>query len=407
MKAIILAGGFGTRLKHLLPNTPKPMADISGRPFLEWLLEYLNGFGVDEVILSVHYLKEKIITHFGEKYKNIKISYAIENEPLGTGGAILNSIKDDEKYLVINGDTFVIGNYIDFFENCSVDNENLSVLLRKVPDTSRYGRIEIDDKKIISFKEKGIAGEGYINAGVYFIDGKWLRSLNLPQKFSFEADMLYPNVNNFNISYYIANDYFIDIGIPDDYARAQKEIPELLDRPNKALFLDRDGVINIDTNYTYKIEDIKFVDGIFELAKAAKNKGYMIFVITNQAGIGRGFYSEDDFNVATRFIEQRFKENGSEITKTYHCPYHPEHGVGKYKFDSFCRKPNAGMLFKAANEFRVNLAESLLIGDRESDIEAAINASVRTKIMFDHNGSNAITKADFKLKDLSEAKKYL
>jgi hypothetical protein len=101
MKVIILAGGFGTRLKHLLPDVPKPMADISGRPFLEWLMDYLADAGVSEVILSVHYLKEKIIDHFGDKYKNIKISYALENEPLGTGGAILNSIKDDEKYLII------------------------------------------------------------------------------------------------------------------------------------------------------------------------------------------------------------------------------------------------------------------------------------------------------------------
>ena len=127
MKVIILAGGFGTRLKHLLPDVPKPMADISGRPFLEWLMDYLSDAGVSEVILSVHYLKEKIIDNFGDKYKNIKISYALENEPLGTGGAILNSIKDDEKYLIINGDTFVVGDYIDFFETAQTCNSNVSI----------------------------------------------------------------------------------------------------------------------------------------------------------------------------------------------------------------------------------------------------------------------------------------
>jgi len=227
MKAIILAGGFGTRLKHLVPNLPKPMADIAGRPFLEYLLDDLKNNNITEVILSVHYLKEKIIAHFGDKYKNIKISYAEEAEPLGTGGAILNSMNSSNyegKFIVINGDSFQDLNYTDFFnknKNC-----NIAIVLRKVPDTSRYGRVEVDDDKIISFKEKGIAGQGLINAGCYLLDSKWFKLQNLPKKFSFEADFLMQYVNKIKLNYFIAGDYFIDIGIPEDYEKAQIEIPK-------------------------------------------------------------------------------------------------------------------------------------------------------------------------------------
>jgi D-glycero-alpha-D-manno-heptose 1-phosphate guanylyltransferase len=407
MKVIILAGGFGTRLKHLLPDVPKPMADISGRPFLEWLMDYLADAGVSEVILSVHYLKEKIIDHFGDKYKNIKISYALENEPLGTGGAILNSIKDDEKYLIINGDTFVVGDYIDFFENAQTSKSTTSILLRKVADTARYGRVEVDSDRITSFKEKGISGEGFINAGVYYVDGKWLKSLSLPEKFSFETDFLYPNVNKLNFGYYIANDYFIDIGVPEDYAKAQSQVPDLLKKPNKALFLDRDGVINFDHDYVYKVGDNDFIDGIFDLAKTAVDKGYMLFVVTNQAGIGRGLYTEEDFFSVTKLIENKFAENGSKITETFYCPYHPEHGNGKYKFDSFCRKPNPGMILRAASKYGVDVGRSLLIGDRETDVEAAKNAGIRVKILFDRENKHPQTKADHKITKLLDAAKYL
>lgn len=226
MKAIILAGGLGTRLSSHLPGVPKSMADISGRPFLEYLLDHLIKNNINEVMISVHHLKEKIINHFGNDYKSIKISYSIEPEPLGTGGAILNSMNSlnyDDKFLVINGDCFQNIYHRDFY-NKNKDN-NLSLVIREAEDTSRYGRIEINGNSIISFEEKGITGKGYINAGCYLIDSKWFRALELPQKFSFENDFMKKYVGKIDVPYYIADGYFIDIGIPEDYLKAQKEIP--------------------------------------------------------------------------------------------------------------------------------------------------------------------------------------
>lgn len=215
MRAVILAGGFGTRLKHILPNTPKPMADIGGKPFLQLLVDYLRAQGFDQFVLSVHYLQEQISEHFAGQ---AGVRIAAEAEPLGTGGAILNSIANlSGDVAIINGDTFL---EIDFAKFWAAHKGKLTLALREVPDTARYGRVEVDGKKIVAFTEKGVAGKGMINGGNYIVNCEWLRAQNLPEKFSFEADFMM----NLQPEYFVTNGYFIDIGIPEDYARAQNEL---------------------------------------------------------------------------------------------------------------------------------------------------------------------------------------
>ena len=150
-----------------------------------------------------------------------------------------------------------------------------------------------------------------------------------------------------------------------------------------ALFLDRDGVINIDHAYVCKPENFEFVDHIFELCRTAKRLGYLIFVVTNQAGIGRGYYSEQDFLKLTEWMCGVFKSQGILIDKVYFCPFHPEHGVGHYKIDSPFRKPAPGMIQQASQEFDVDLAKSVLVGDKESDIQAGITAGVGFNLLYD------------------------
>lgn len=150
---------------------------------------------------------------------------------------------------------------------------------------------------------------------------------------------------------------------------------------NKALFLDRDGVINVEKNYVYKIEDFEFIDGIFELVRSYQEQGYLIFVITNQAGIGRGYYTEDDFLNLTDWMLERFEEQGIKITEVYYCPYHPTHGIGEYLKDSIDRKPNPGMILKAKEKYDIDLGNSVLIGDKESDIEAGKAAGILKLIL--------------------------
>lgn len=145
---------------------------------------------------------------------------------------------------------------------------------------------------------------------------------------------------------------------------------------NKALFFDRDGVINIEKNYVYKIEDFEFISDIFSLAKEAQEKGYLLIVITNQAGIGRGYYTEADFQKLTQWMVRQFANKSIDISHVYHCPYHPQFGIGGYKKDSFDRKPNPGMLLRARDKFDLDLSQCLLVGDKVSDIEAGENAGL-------------------------------
>lgn len=155
-----------------------------------------------------------------------------------------------------------------------------------------------------------------------------------------------------------------------------KALDSILLSPRQALFLDRDGVVNVDRGYVHTPEECEFMPGIFELVRAAKEKGYLIFIITNQAGIGRGYYSEADFLEFSSWIEDRFAEKGAKIEKTYHCPHHPEAGLGDYLKTCECRKPKPGMILQAARDYDINLSMSLMLGDKESDRGAAVAAGV-------------------------------
>jgi len=149
---------------------------------------------------------------------------------------------------------------------------------------------------------------------------------------------------------------------------------------HKALFLDRDGVINLERRYVHSRETFQFQDGIFELCRAASNLGYLLVVVTNQAGIARGYYTEQDFLQLTEWMIDRFAEQQIQIARVYYCPYHPVHGIGGYRRDSPDRKPKPGMLLRAQRDLDLNLLSSVLIGDQASDMQAARAAGIGTKI---------------------------
>lgn len=157
---------------------------------------------------------------------------------------------------------------------------------------------------------------------------------------------------------------------------------------NKALFLDRDGVVNIEKDYLYKISDFEFMDGIFDLCKHYGDLGYLIFIVTNQSGIARNFYTEDDLGILNNWMVNEFKNHGISISKVYHCPHHPDIS-GK----CHCRKPEPGMILDAKKEFNLDLDYSLIVGDKERDIEAGLNAGVRESYLFDEKNEIKISKA--------------
>ncbi|MDB2481953.1 HAD family hydrolase [Gammaproteobacteria bacterium] len=156
-------------------------------------------------------------------------------------------------------------------------------------------------------------------------------------------------------------------------------------KKNKALFLDRDGVINIDYGYVHQRSKFTFINGIFSLVEEAKNKGYFVVIVTNQAGIGRGLYTEKDFQNLMNWVKTKFVENNGFIDDVFFSPFHPVHGIGYYKQDSDCRKPNPGMILKAANKYSLNLSDSILVGDKTSDAEAGKKAGVGKNIIYNDN----------------------
>ncbi len=176
-----------------------------------------------------------------------------------------------------------------------------------------------------------------------------------------------------------------------------------------ALFLDRDGVINIDNAYVNRPEDFIFTDGIFKLCSKASKLGYLIFVITNQSGIGRGLYTEDDFLKLSDWMNQIFKTRGINIDKVYFCPFHPEHGVGDYRRVSSCRKPAPGMIYKAVKEFGVDLERSVLVGDHETDIQAGVAAGVGCNVLYSPSGlgNKSETLASAVVEEFFEIEKFL
>jgi D-glycero-alpha-D-manno-heptose 1-phosphate guanylyltransferase len=230
MKAIVLAGGFGTRLKERVPDLPKPMAPVAGLPFLKYILDRLISGGIEEIILSVGYRSDVIISYFRNSYRNISITYAVETEPLGTGGALVHALTDqiDQEILVVNGDTLVDIDYAQFINWYHKKPQSVAIILKEVDDVSRYGSVIVSNGVVSGFVEKGKIGHGLINAGVYLLPTSIFKTFGLTGTFSFEKDLLQAHCADLSPRPFITNAYFIDIGIPSDYDRAQYELPKLL-----------------------------------------------------------------------------------------------------------------------------------------------------------------------------------
>ncbi|MGX6565912.1 nucleotidyltransferase family protein [Cupriavidus necator] len=223
-EAIVLAGGFGTRLRAVVSDVPKPMAPIAGRPFLEILLKRLAGKGFGRVILSVGFMAEKIISHFGNHFAGMEIAYVIEDHPLGTGGAVKAALAQclDGHAFVFNGDTYV-DLEIDELEACWQIGRVPVIVGREVPDTSRYGRLLTSEGRVMGFAEKGVSGPGLINAGCYVLPRDFLENES-SESFSLEVDFISKQLDRQRFDLFVTRGHFIDIGIPEDFHRAQTEL---------------------------------------------------------------------------------------------------------------------------------------------------------------------------------------
>lgn len=228
MEAIILAGGLGTRLSHMVPNVPKPMAPVCGKPFLEYILNYLNNSEITRVIMATGYKHEVIEQYFHRQYKKIELCYSIEDTPLFTGGAIKKALQDcGEPYVyVINGDTFFDVNLDVMYQFHVQQNSDLTIAMKYLKQFERYGTLALDDSRITGFCEKQKTEAGYINGGIYLMRRNLLEQIR-EEKFSFESDFMEKKVNELFFTAFESKGYFIDIGVPEDYAKAQVDFLKL------------------------------------------------------------------------------------------------------------------------------------------------------------------------------------
>lgn len=225
LEALVLAGGLGTRLKHVVPNLPKPMAPVAGRPFLEILLVSLASKGFSRVVLSLGFMAEKVVAHFGGQFAGMELVYEIENIPLGTGGAVRQALERccTDHVFVFNGDTYLDLERPDVEAQWHMHHVPI-IVGREVVDTARYGRLSTVEGRVVGFSRKGIAGPGLINAGCYVLPVSILDEFALGQPFSLEADFLANMVGRQRFDLFVTQGHFIDIGVPEDYARAQTEL---------------------------------------------------------------------------------------------------------------------------------------------------------------------------------------
>lgn len=230
-EAIVLAGGFGTRLRHVVSDVPKPMAPVAGRPFLAYLLDTLAKQHYTSVVLSTGYMHEKIEEYFRDSYAGMAIRYARETSPLGTGGAIINAMQycHGDSVTVLNGDTLFLADLAELQRFAEKKSTQLAIVLRHVSDAGRYGSVEIDTNgRITAFREKDpSAGAGYINGGIYQICRSLIGGYAVGTPFSFEKELMQQRYRDEAFYAYADGAYFIDIGVPEDYARAQIELPKL------------------------------------------------------------------------------------------------------------------------------------------------------------------------------------
>lgn len=383
----ILVGGKATQVGERGENPPKSLVPIAGeRPFLDYLLELVARHGYEDVMLLAGPSSERVTELYdGRRIGAATVRVLCEREPLGAGGALVN-IRDllDERFVLMNGDAFFDFNLRALEVAARRSGALATLALRTADDVSGYRRVAEENGRIVRFLERDPDDRrpGSISGGVCVLRRA---TLSLVERLpcSIERDIFPILAERGEVVGLTFDGYFLEIGIPGALERAHRELP--LTRRRPAAFLDRDGVLNLDEGYTFRPETLRFVPGAIEAVRRLNDRGYYVIVVSNQAGVARGYYSLDDAARFNREMQARLVRHGAHIDQFYVCPYHPDGAVAEYATDHFDRKPNPGMLLRAMADWPIDKARSWLVGDKDTDIEAAARAGVRGHLF--HGGN--------------------
>lgn len=413
MKAVIMAGGKGTRLSASVPDIPKPMVRIAGKPILEHEIECLRSQGFTDLILTVSHLSHRIKEYFGDgKDFGVSIRYYEETVPLGNAGALFR-LRDEltEDFLLLNGD--VLFN-VDFERMIAFHKRKGGwVTLFTHPNSHPYDSgllIANRDMAVERWQtkedERPVYYKNRVNAGIHIIspkalenrmemihgpDGLEAESEKNAMKVDLDRDLLKPLAGTGKMFCYDSPEYVKDMGTPERLREVEEDFKKgrvqagNLKKEQKAVFLDRDGTINKYVGFLKDKDSFELLDGVAEAINLIHNKGYLCIVVTNQPVIARGEVTFSELEAIHNKMETLLGMEGAYIDGLYFCPHHPDKGyegeVPELKIDCKCRKPRPGMLLQAALDYHINPGQSWMVGDEEKDIVAGRNAGCRTALI--------------------------
>ena len=378
-QAVFLAGGLGTRLKDRTRATPKPLLEVAGRPFLDTLLDEAARHGFTDILLLAGHFGEQVTARYdGRDWRGAKIRVLREPEPLGTGGALRFALPHlAEHFLLANGDSFFDINLRALA--MAVPQGGATMALRNVAG-DRYGRVRLEGNRVVSFHAPEEGVDGPINGGVYAVNRAVVQAI-AAGKVSLESDIFPALATTGRLRGEVFSRYFIDIGVPQDFERAQQELPRQLRRP--AVFFDRDGVLNRDIGYLHRPEEFVWLDGAKQAVRLCNDAGYFVFVVTNQAGVARGLYGEENVRALHDWMSRELAAQGAHVDAFEYCPHHPDGISTHYRRACRRRKPEPGMLLDILSRWPVDKDASFLIGNTQSDLDAAAGAGIRSHLYQD------------------------
>ena len=414
MKAVIMAGGKGTRISSVASDIPKPMIRIGEKPVLEHEIECLREQNFTDIILTVSHLREIIMDYFGDgsgvspatgEPFGVKISYFVEELPMGNAGALFK-LKDQltEDFLLLNADALF---HVDLnrFVRAHREKGGLATLFTH-PNSHPYdsGLIVADDRGSVvrwltKEDERPLYYQNRINAGLHVLSPKLLEHHPGTPKVDLDRQLLKPLAGTGSMFCYDSPEYVKDMGTPEryasvcaDYRAGLIEAKDLRNR-QRAIFLDRDGTINRYVGFLRNIDDFELLPGTAEAIRLINASGYLAIVATNQPVIARGEVSQGELREIHNKMETLLGLEGAYLDGVYFCPHHPHKGypgeIPELKIDCDCRKPKPGMLIRAAEDFNIDLTASWMIGDAAGDVEAGKAAGCQTALLGGESGLDA------------------